>query len=97
MVVTKFLKLCYGVTALYGIAALLAPKRVLAVSLRVWNFGFENVSELEPLPWYVRCTRAVGAGMVATGVVGFALEDRASEPALEDDEETGPVVVEVDE
>ena len=98
MVVSKLLKLCYGVTVLYGVATLVVPKRVLAVSLRLWNLGIENVSELEPRPWYVRCTRAVGAGMIVTGVVGFVLEERASERDTEDVvEETGPVVVETDE
>ena len=99
MVVSKLLKLCYGTIVLYGIASVLAPKRVLAVSLRLWNVGIGNVSALEPRPWYVRYTRALGAGMVVTGLVGLGLEERASEPEPEDDpaEETGDVVVELDD
>ncbi|SDQ29935.1 hypothetical protein [Natronobacterium texcoconense] len=77
MVVSKLLKLCYAVTVLYGSVTALSPKRSLAVSLRCWYCGFENVSELEPKPWYVRATRAVGVGMIAAGVAGFVLEDRA--------------------
>lgn len=99
MVVSKLLKLWYGVTVLYGLLSALLPRRALGLSLRAWNCGLENVSELEPRPWYVRATRAVGVGMIATGLVGFVLEQRASTAAAADDgrEVRGnePVTVEV--
>ncbi len=82
---SPLLKVCYGLTALYGLASLLAPKRVIAASLKLWSVGFENVSALEARPWYARHARAVGAGMVVTGAVGCLLQRRASdaEPAEE--------------
>ena len=93
MGVSPLLKVCYGLTALYGIASLLAPKRVIAASLKLWSLGFENVSALEVRPWYARHARAVGAGMVVTGVVGCLLQRRASE--AEPTEE--PEIIETDD
>ena len=100
MVVSKLLKLCYLGTALYGLLSALLPRRALSLSLRGWNCGLENVSELEPRPWYVRATRAAGVGMIATGLVGFALEQRASAAVGAADDTDGdedePVTVDVD-
>ncbi|MFA9425411.1 hypothetical protein [Natronorubrum sp. A-ect3] len=96
MVCSKLLKLCYASSALYGLLTALAPKRSLSLSLNCWKRGFENVSELEPKPWYVRSTRAVGIGMIAAGLAGFALEERARKAAAAADADSEVDIVEVD-
>ncbi|AXR79254.1 hypothetical protein [Natrarchaeobaculum sulfurireducens] len=89
---SPLLKVCYALTTLYGIVTMLAPKRALSASLKLWSVGLENVSELEPRPWYVRHTRAVGAGMVVAGVVGCLLQRRVDDvDAVEE-----PEIIETD-
>ncbi|SFB71095.1 hypothetical protein SAMN05444422_101386 [Halobiforma haloterrestris] len=96
MVVSKLMKLCYAGSALYGLLAAATPRRALALSLRAWTPGLENVSELEPREWYVRNTRAVGVGMLAAGLAGLALEQRAAETEeTAEGTDDGPVTVEV--
>lgn len=78
-------------TAVQGLFALLLPKQAARLAARLTTgFGFSNVGELEPKGWYVDSTRATGAGMLASGLVGFLLAERAESreaAAVEDDDE----------
>ncbi|QFU82817.1 hypothetical protein [Natronorubrum aibiense] len=95
MVCSKLLKLWYGTSALYGLLTALAPKRSLSLSLNCWKRSFENVSELEPKPWYVRATRAAGIGLFTAGIAALALEERARQ-AADNDRADDVDVIEVD-
>ncbi|WP_136717944.1 hypothetical protein [Halorientalis salina] len=70
----------YGWLLVQGLAAALAPKRSIETNLKLWGVPFENVDAVEPKSWYVDSTRAVGIGMIATGVAGllFEREDESS-------------------
>lgn len=102
----KFVSL---LTAAQGLFALLLPKRAARLAARLTTgFGFSNVGDLEPKDWYVDSTRATGAGMLISGLVGFLLAERAAddgglaaEDALADDDETadddgGPIDIGID-
>lgn len=69
-----------------GLLALLSPRRAVSFDARLWNCDLENVGDLEPKPWLVRSTRAVGVGLIATGVVGYVLEGRAGRERAESEE-----------
>jgi hypothetical protein len=49
------------------------------VTKRLLGLNFDGTADLDAKPWYVRQTRAVGIGMVAMGLAGLLLEDRAEE------------------
>jgi len=108
----KLRKLVSLLTAAQGLFALLLPKRAARLAARLTTgFGFSNVGDLEPKDWYVDSTRATGAGMLVSGLVGFLLAERAEddggfdegEDALagDDDAETadddgGPIDIGID-
>lgn len=77
----KLRKLIYTCVMVEGVFAALAPRKTLALAVRLWGFPFENPGDLEPTDWYVRSLRASGVGMIATGGVGLLLEDRAQSRA----------------
>lgn len=70
-----------------GLLAVLSPRRAVALEAKLQNCGLENVGDLEPRPWLVRATRAVGVGLIATGVTGLVLEGRTAEESDDDDDE----------
>jgi hypothetical protein len=76
-------RLGYAGVALQGLLSALAPKAGIAVTKRLLGLNFDGTEELDAKPWYVRQTRAVGIGMVAMGVAGLLLEDRAESQAEE--------------
>jgi hypothetical protein len=75
----KLRRLGYAGVALQGLVSAVVPKAGIAVTKRLLGLNFEGTDELEAKPWYVRQTRAVGIGMVAMGLAGLLLEDRAEE------------------
>ncbi|MFC4246377.1 hypothetical protein ACFOZ7_05130 [Natribaculum luteum] len=86
MVTSGLRKLWYGWMIVQGLAAAASPRRSLALNLRIWGCGFENVADLEPRPWYVRLVRAAGVGLVAAGIAGVLLEDRAQAEQMAESE-----------
>ncbi|MFC7211737.1 hypothetical protein ACFQL3_14755 [Natronoarchaeum sp. GCM10025321] len=73
---SKLRKIGYGWMALQGLLSLLLPRQSLKLNLKLLGSGFENPTELQPRDWYVRQTRALGAGLVVAGLTGLLLEDR---------------------
>lgn len=64
-----------------GLLTALAPQLSVAVLKKLIGQNFENAEELEAKPAYVRQLRAIGVGMVASGIVTLVLErgDEAEE------------------
>jgi len=93
-------KLGYGSLVLKGLFAALAPRKTIVLATGAWRLAFENVGELEPRGWYVRATRAVGAGLLAAGLTGLlpVARDQDDEAAPETDTDTddGPVRVDTE-
>ena len=81
MDLSKMRRLGYAWMVVNGVLALVAPKLGVKLNTMGWRCAFDNVGELEPKPWYVRMTRAVGGGLVVTGLLGLLQEERASEAA----------------
>jgi hypothetical protein len=78
MDLSKMRRLGYAWMVVNGALALVAPKIGVKLNTMGWRCAFDNVGELEPKPWYVRTTRAVGGGLVVTGLLGLLQEERAS-------------------
>jgi len=89
-------RLGYGWLLLQGLLAAVAPKKSIALNVRLWGSPFENADELEPEDWYVRSMRAAGVGMVAAGGVGLLLDDRANDGDGGDDGGDGVEPIDVD-
>ena len=81
MDLSKMRRLGYAWMVVNGVLALVAPKLGVKLNTMGWRCAFDNVGELEPKPWYVRTTRAIGGGLVVTGLLGLLQEERASEAA----------------
>lgn len=60
-----------------GVLAAVAPGQTAKLVSKLIGKSFENASELEPKPAYLRQLRATGIGLVAAGVAGLLLEKRA--------------------
>lgn len=90
MELTKLRRLGYAWLLANGVLALLAPRLGAKLKTTGWRCAFDGVGDLTPKPWYVRFTRALGGGLVATGLLGLLQETRAAEDGdLGDDSETG--------
>lgn len=86
----KLRRLGYASVALQGLVSAVAPKAGIAVTKRFLGLNFDGTEDLDAKPWYVRQTRAVGIGMVAMGLAGLLLEDRAESQAEEPELESEP-------
>ena len=86
----KLRRLGYAGVALQGLVSAVAPKAGIAVTKRLLGMNFDGTADLDAKPWYVRQTRAVGIGMVAMGLAGLLLEDRAESESEEPDPESEP-------
>ncbi|WP_256297704.1 hypothetical protein [Haloarchaeobius salinus] len=108
----KLRKAIAAATAAQGLLSLLFPKRMAKLGSRLLlGASHENTGELEPRDWYVDSTRASGLGMLVGGLFGYILADRADDKAAAaaavedaeagdreaDDEDDGPVMVDIDE
>ncbi|MEF8779279.1 MAG: hypothetical protein V5A46_01200 [Haloferacaceae archaeon] len=60
-----------------GVLAALAPGVTARLVGKLIGKSFENASELEAKPAYLRQLRATGIGLIAAGVAGLLLEKRA--------------------
>jgi hypothetical protein len=60
---------------LQGVVTALFPRASVRLTKRVIGKNFDNASELEAKPGYVRQLRAIGVGMIAAGGTGLLLED----------------------
>jgi hypothetical protein len=68
-----------------GLFALVAPRWSVEVTKRLLETNYENADELEPKPAYLRQVRALGIGLTAAGIVGFAMEVVADRETADDD------------
>ncbi len=66
-----------------GLISTVAPRQSAKFMRKMIGRSFENAEQLEPKPGYLRELRAIGIGLVAAGIAGFAMELAATE----DDEE----------
>lgn len=77
-----------------GLITAAAPGLSVALTRKLLGMNFENAGELEARPAYLRQTRALGIGVAAAGIAGYAMEvasDRAptsEEPAADDEAAT---------
>lgn len=62
-----------------GLFATVAPGRTVALGQRMLGMNFENAEQLEPRPSYLRQVRALGIGLAAAGIAGFAMETVAED------------------
>jgi len=70
-----------------GVVTALFPRASVRLTKKMIGKNFDNASELEAKPAYLRQLRAVGVGMIAAGGTGLLLEDRdESETELADSE-----------
>jgi hypothetical protein len=92
----KLRRLGYASVALQGLVSAVAPKAGIAVTKRLLGLNFDGTEDLDAKRWYVRQTRAVGIGMVAMGLAGLLLEDRAESQAEEPELESDPASDAVD-
>jgi len=60
---------------LQGAVTALFPRASVRLTKRMIGKNFDNASELEAKPGYVRQLRAIGVGMIAAGGTGLLLED----------------------
>ncbi|MGM0447995.1 MAG: hypothetical protein ACQERM_07065 [Methanobacteriota archaeon] len=66
-----------------GVVTALFPQASVRLTKKMIGKNFDNASELEAKPAYVRQLRAIGVGMIAAGGTGLLLEDaEESETAL---------------
>jgi hypothetical protein len=85
---TKLRRMGYATMVVEGAMAALAPRLSVKLNAKMWQVAFENVGELEPKPWYVRLTRAVGGGLVVAGLLGLLQEPvEPTEPAPAEESE----------
>ncbi|ELZ35602.1 hypothetical protein DJ71_05975 [Halorubrum sp. E3] len=64
---------------LQGVVTALFPQASVRLTKKMLGKNFDNASELEAKPAYIRQLRAIGVGMIAAGGTGLLLED-AEEP-----------------
>ncbi|MDZ5813216.1 MAG: hypothetical protein ACOCPY_00470 [Halorubrum sp.] len=68
---------------LQGVVTALFPQASVRLTKKMIGKNFDNASELEAKPAYVRQLRAIGVGMIAAGGTGLLLGDaEESETAL---------------
>ena len=68
---------------LQGVVTALFPQASVRLTKKMIGKNFDNASELEAKPAYVRQLRALGVGMIAAGGTGLLLENaEESETAL---------------
>ena len=60
---------------LQGVVTALFPQASVRLTKRMIGKNFDNASELEAKPGYVRQLRAIGVGMIAAGGTGLLLQD----------------------
>ncbi|OTF06036.1 hypothetical protein [Halorubrum sp. SD612] len=58
-----------------GVVTALFPRASVRLSKKMIGKNFDNASELEAKPAYLRQLRAIGVGMIAAGGTGLLLED----------------------
>lgn len=73
---------------LQGLVTAVRPQLSVRVTREMLGKSFENASELEPRPRYLRGLRAVGVGLVAAAGTGLLLEGRDETDGSRD--ERGP-------
>ncbi len=100
----SLLRVGYLAMVAQGLLSVVLPERAIKLGTLSWRAGFENVGELEPREWYVEVTRVLGVGMLAAGATGLLLtsdedaEDaEESDVSLDEDEDDGPVAVEIED
>lgn len=70
---------------LQGVVTALFPQASVRLTKKMLGKNFDNASELEAKPAYIRQLRAIGVGMIAAGGTGLLLEDaEESEAAISD-------------
>jgi hypothetical protein len=69
-----------------GLITAAAPGLSVALTRKLLGMNFENAGELEARPAYLRQTRALGIGVAAAGIAGYAMEVATSEEPAADDE-----------
>lgn len=57
-----------------GLISAVAPKQSAKLVRKMIGRSFDNAEQLEPKPGYLRELRAIGIGLVAAGIAGFAME-----------------------
>jgi hypothetical protein len=62
-----------------GLFAAVAPRQAVGLGKKMLKHDFENVDELEPRPAYLRQVRALGIGLAAAGIAGYAMERVATD------------------
>lgn len=67
---------------LQGVVTALFPGASVRLTKRMIGKNFDNASELEAKPAYIRQLRAIGVGMVAAGGTGLLLEDAEESEAV---------------
>ncbi|QWC20303.1 hypothetical protein [Halorubrum sp. 2020YC2] len=60
---------------LQGVVTALFPQASVRLTKKMIGKNFDNASELEAKPAYIRQLRAIGVGMIAAGGTGLLLED----------------------
>lgn len=60
---------------LQGVVTALFPQASVRLTKKMIGKNFDNASELDAKPAYVRQLRAIGVGMIAAGGTGLLLED----------------------
>lgn len=63
-----------------GLLTALVPQLCVRMMKRMIGKNFENAETLSAKPAYLRQLRALGIGLAAAGIAGFAMERVASEP-----------------
>ncbi len=73
-----------------GVVTALIPQTSVWFLKQLLGQNFENTAMLEAKPAYIRQLRAVGIGMAAAGIAGYAMEQATAtdEETAETDEET---------
>lgn len=64
-----------GLILVQGVVTALFPQASVKLTKKMLGKNFDNVSELEATPAYLRQLRAIGVGMVAAGGTGLLLAD----------------------
>ena len=64
-----------GLILIQGVVTALFPQASVRLTKKLLGKNFDNVSQLEATPAYLRQLRAIGVGMVAAGGMGLLLAD----------------------
>ncbi len=86
--------------AVQGLITAVLPQLCIFLGKKLLGMNFENASQLEAKPSYLRQVRALGVGMLAAGLTGYLLEKRAeaqSKPEILEEQPAEDELMETDE